>query len=711
MNSWFINKFLNIKGREFFLLIVLTLFLTDISILLNIPGFREILSFVYFTVVPGMLILLILKQNKIEFLKKFVLWVGLSVAFLMLVGLGLNTLYPTILEPLSLDPVLLSLNFAIIVLAIIAYKRNEKDFDIKEFLNVKLDLKNKLNFPVLIPLLFPFMMIFGTYLMNIQGNNVILLITLFLIMLYIVLLVYLKDKVPNATYPLSILMIGISLLFLHGLSSAHLMGRDIHKEFYCFQLTLNSFHWDASAFYDTFNVCLSITILPTIYKVLSNINGEYIFKVFFALLGAVSPLAIYLISKKYVGIKYAFFASLLFMSLAFFINSMGSVRQVIAMIFFFIAVFVLFDTEMNDLSRKIIFLILMIATVLSHYTTAYIAFALTVPILLMPFLKSVFNKLLKKGKKIDFTNFSIIIPFLAFVFIWYFIVAQVQLNAGTDLILRTVGVSEVTGTSDVVVYKTDSMVLNMLGMGFRSVPNIISTFVHDAVFIMILIGLLVLIWKYNYYKEKLDKGYILGIFISLILLILIVVTPYLSVGYGAERLFIQTLAFLAPLFIIGTLKFAKVIKMPKAGILIMLVLVLSLFSVNTYLTYHFYGTPHSPYIENDGSFRDEYYIYDQEIIAAKWVKDYGENGSKIYTDAIGYSRFMLAFEPGFPDINSFSVRNIVFKNGYTYLGYANIRKGIIYPTLENPKDRKSYNYVFKDKSKIYDNAYGEIYFD
>ena len=50
--------------------------------------------------------------------------------------------------------------------------------------------------------------------MNTSQNNVILLLMLFLIPVYLVLVVYLKDKVHSATYPLAVWMIGMAMILM-----------------------------------------------------------------------------------------------------------------------------------------------------------------------------------------------------------------------------------------------------------------------------------------------------------------------------------------------------------------------------------------------------------------------------------------------------------------------------------------------------------------
>ena len=93
---------------------------------LNIPFLRQIIGFIFLTILPGLLILQILKLNKMGLTEKFVLSVGLGVSFLMFFGLLVNnlSLYFGYETPLATIPLLISFNLAFIGLAIIGYVIN-----------------------------------------------------------------------------------------------------------------------------------------------------------------------------------------------------------------------------------------------------------------------------------------------------------------------------------------------------------------------------------------------------------------------------------------------------------------------------------------------------------------------------------------------------------------------------------------------------------
>lgn len=689
----------NFGIKKWLITLISILFITDILIILDIPFLREFMAFVTFITVPGILILHVLKLNKIEFIKKIVLVIGLSVAFLIFMGLLLNSLYPVILKPLSLTPVLILSNVILIILAFTSYLRNRNDFNLNDFLNLNINLNGKLASPLIFPALFPFMAVFGTSLMNLTQNNFILIAMLLLIPAYIIAITILKDKIPCATYPFAIWTISLSLLIMNGLTSFHLIGRDVHYEYYSFQLALQSFHWDINTYLNPYNACLSITILPTVLQSLSNLSAEYIFKIF-SLIGSFIPLVVYVVSKKYLRNKYAFFAGLLFSFQLFFVYLLGAVRQEVAILFFFLAIMVLFAADMSKNTKKILFVIFMSSVIVSHYTTAYISFVLVLPILLMPFFKG-----LVVDKKLKFTNFDVIVLLFLFILVWYILFAKVQASAGSQVIQSTIA-----GTS----LDRGDYVLGVLGIVLKSVPNAISVIVHDLIFVTIGVGLLTILRNYKKFTEKIDPEYIVAIFVSIILLVLFLVLPYISVAYDAVRLFFQLLIFLAPVFIIGAMKIAKIIKRPKWDILIILVLLLSLFSCATYLQYHFCGEPYSPDYDANGLVRNEGYIYNQEVVGATWLKDHYMDNYTTYSEGRGLIVFLTAYGN---DSTSMNLNNSIFSwnktvnSGYIYLGYLNVNKNEVLPvyTNLNVQNMSNYSNLFLRKSKIYDNGGSQIW--
>jgi len=694
----------NVKNR--ILTVIILLILTDLSILLNIPILKPALSFIFFTIIPGFLILLIFNFKKINPLKNILLSIGMSISFLMIIGLALNNLYPYLVQPLSFITVFITLNIFIIILTVVAYWRNRKSLD--EIRGIKFDLKNKLASPLIFPFLFPLLAILGTYLMNNTQNNILLLLMLILIPLYLILVIYLRDKIHHATYPLALWLIGLSLLLMHGLTSNHLLGIDVHLEYYSFQLTQIGYHWDLNTYYNPYNACISITILPMIYQVLTGMSGEYIFKLFMAIIGSITPLIVYMVARKYLAAKYAFLAALLFIFQLFFINLLGAVRQEIAIIFFFLTVMVVFDFKMDKWLRKSLIVLFIFATLISHYSTAYIAFILLLPILLYPFFRG-----LIKDKKLVFTNFDIIIISLILITIWYFFVAKVQFASGAQVLGKTVEIAGSGGLTSALVATRGAYVLGILGVVFKSLPNAVSIIIHDLIFATILVGLYAVVRRFRYYQVKLSIEFLLGIVISLVLLVLFVALPYISIAYDVARLFFQLLIFLAPVFVIGGIFVAKFIKKPKWDVYLLLILLILLFSCVTYLQYSLLGEPYSSDFENNSIVRQGNFIYDSEIQSAQWISSNKIDNLTVYSDGREVSRFLTAYGADISHENlnsSYFGWNKTVNTGYIYLGYVNVNNGKIIDMGDDfiRVDIGPYQFLLDGKSRIYDNGGSRI---
>lgn len=707
-----LEKIRNIDARGWLLIIIVILFLTDLVIILNVSILREIMPFLFFTIVPGALFIQILRLYKINLVKKLFFAIGISIMLLLMVGFILNCLYPILLKPLALGPVLISLNVLIILLSLIGYYRNKDNFNMVTLDKFKNISKEGLLSPLIFPALFPFMAIFGTYLMNNNGNNILLIAMLLLIPAYVVVLIYLRNKVNSINYPFSIWTISLSLLLMYGLTSSYIIGRDIHGEFYCFQLTLNNLHWDLQSYYNPYNACLSITILPVIYKVLTNINSLYIFKLFFAFIGSFLPLLIYEVSRKYLDNKYAFLATLLFVFQTYFILIMGTIRQEVAFFFFFLAIWIYFEKDVSETVKKSLFVIFVVSAMVSHYTTAYISMALIFPILLLPFFKGLLgglkeliknesniSKFSRFKSQLNFQNFDIIFIILILIGLWYVFAANVQFYAGSAVVEGTVSSLTIDQGS---VSSRDDAVLGILGIGLQSLPNFISVAVNDLIFLVIGLGLLFILRNYSNYRKKFESAYIFGVILSIGILALFIILPFISNAYGAPRLFLQLLIFLAPIFIIGVIRITKMIRIPKASLAIILVLLISLFTCGTYLHYHFYGIPYSPYYENDGNLRGEYFIYPQEVVAGSWMKDKSSYNRGIEGDIIAKSRIMLGYDGG-----SLNMVNTTAKS-YIYLGYVNVNKKILYMDVDNPVKFDNFTFL-NGKNKIYMNGGAEIW--
>ena len=132
-----------------FLLVINIFLLTDFQAFY----IRAFLAFLFIILVPGLLLMLILKIREVKFWEYLVYTIGLSIAFIMFAGLAVNWTLPALEitdNPLSLYPILLCFDIFLLVMGFFAYKRN-KDLEYTPKLP-KLDTLNRIFF--IIPLIF-----------------------------------------------------------------------------------------------------------------------------------------------------------------------------------------------------------------------------------------------------------------------------------------------------------------------------------------------------------------------------------------------------------------------------------------------------------------------------------------------------------------------------------------------------------------------------
>ena len=306
-------------GRLFKAALIIQL-ATYIVVFLDIPFLRQVTTFIYLSFLPGSLILRIVKLDKISPIKGILFSLGLSIAFLIFVGLLLNEIYPVlgILDPLSTFPSVASICAVILVLYVVTYHRG-KDFSKSITTNLK--------FHALVPLLICvlFMTIFGTILASTSGSNSVLLL-LVIVTSLLVLCSFSKRLVPPRLHPLVVIVISFFLIFHVSLISKYLVGYDINLEIYFAKLTYNASFWDRTIPH-VYNSMLSVTILPAIYSNFLGLDLNWVFKAVYPLIYSIVPLILYLAYRKLTSSRIAFLSVFLFMSMDGFWLMVGIARR------------------------------------------------------------------------------------------------------------------------------------------------------------------------------------------------------------------------------------------------------------------------------------------------------------------------------------------------------------------------------------------------
>ena len=329
----------------------------------DIPGLRQIAGFTFLTFVPGVLILRILRIHNIGIIESLLYSIGLSLAFIIFLGLAANFALPliSVSRPISVLPVLGFLTIFTVILMPIAYLRDKSFSASTPSTPAKFLSPSSLSLILVL-----FLTIFGALMVNYYQNNILLLIFI-MVVAGIVGLAAFGRFIDHKVYPLAIVILAISLLYQTTLISPHLVGADIHGEYYFEQLVVENGYWDA-AIPHTYNSGLSITMLAPIYSLILNTDGAWLFKIIYPLIFSLVPLALFHIFSKQMTTKKAFLATFFFMAVpTFSLEMIALAKQQIAEFFFVLFILLMVDRKLELTQRLILAIVFALSIAVAHY--------------------------------------------------------------------------------------------------------------------------------------------------------------------------------------------------------------------------------------------------------------------------------------------------------------------------------------------------------
>src|SRR5438876_420358 len=111
------------KFSFFSAIILSTILFTAVNILnVNFFFLKPVISFLFLAIVPGLLAIHLFKIKSLEFWEYISYTIGLSLSYLIINGLLLNTLLPFFgIKPLTLLPLLLSIDLYVALTSLLVY--------------------------------------------------------------------------------------------------------------------------------------------------------------------------------------------------------------------------------------------------------------------------------------------------------------------------------------------------------------------------------------------------------------------------------------------------------------------------------------------------------------------------------------------------------------------------------------------------------------
>lgn len=709
MNDWEIGKFLLV----IYIIQILVLAITVMNWLgLHVLILTEIIPLTYLLIVPGILILRILKIHEISSAEVVLYTVGLSVASIMVVGFLTNLLYPLIGvgNPISSLPLIISVTAFVLLLSVLSYRR-DKEFSSPEYINSDDLLSPYVPFLLLIP----FLAVYGAYLINMFSDN--LLIVVLFAMISLTVLLFGFCKLPGKLYPLAIFIMSISLVLQYSLISNYITGWDIQTEYYFANIVLENAFWNLNI-PNNIDTLLSITLLAPVISIFTSLSLESIFKIVYPLLFSLVPLGLYVLIKEQTSSKIAFLSGVLFISYnVFFTEMLALARQEIAELFVILLILVMVTRKLSNLNRTTLFIIFGASLILSHYGLSYIyifSFLLVYLIILLnerfnikylyksvfkelprllkgdssqvggkledggisPFIKNVRSKVFikktrpigsKPGTKYKILSFNFILFFLIFTLSWYMYTSSsmsliVFINLGNKI--ATSVTSEFLNPISVQSLSYIQTQSNLLHSLFRYITYLTQFF--------IIIGAYTILFKN---RMKFKKEYMALILVNVLIVILAITVPHFSSALNTERLYQISLIVLAPVCIIGGLKLLEImdnlkkrLKIPINNLSTRSIQVLSIFLViyllfNSGVVYYLTGDDSSyPTSMVFNSTYDTAKYDANEVQGADWLSVYGIDVSEYENNT--NSGLVVADDFRVPLMRKFGLNNAPFSYYY-----------------------------------------------
>ncbi|MHA1833528.1 MAG: DUF2206 domain-containing protein [Candidatus Baldrarchaeia archaeon] len=692
--------------RSSMLLLILFLQLTFyVTIVANIPVARQILGFIYLTFVPGFVIVKLLKlDEKLDNLEVILFSVGLSIAFLMIVGLLVNELACLfgIHNPLSLSLLFTVFNALILAGGVAAYSINS---GVEKF-------KVRLPFYVLPLICLPILSITGAIMVNSSGENSILLLMLITIAL-VVTIGTIKKTLSPQFYAVAVFVIALSLLYHTSLISNYIVGfgSDVTREYYIFKNTQNIMYWNSTNPYPRnlqngrIHAMLSVTILPTVYSNLLNLDPTWLFKILFPLIFSFVPLGLYKLYKNHIGEKRAFLSVFLFMSYeTFYTEMLGLNRQIVGELFLTLLMFLILTEKVRGPSRVICFTLFSFCLITSHYGLAEIClFFIFFAFLLLSIFKY-------RSRTI---TISVIALFFVLMFSWYIYTANL---AVFNSILEY---GEYVRDQLKDFFNPRSRGSTVLrGLGLESPPTIWNTISRLFAYLtesFIVVGFIDLIVRR---RGSIKKEFLVLTTIAITLLAALILVPGLANTMNMTRFYHILLFILSPLCVIGAEALCHFMFRNKAKICsfaLLLSVLIAYFLFQTSFVYEIvksdsWSLPLSKYRMNSLELSIKFgYMFDVDVFGAKWLtKNMETENLKVYADV--RSRNTALFAYGLitkEDVTLLSNVTQITKDGVVFLNNINILQKLI---VGNRFIWNTTEFSFlEDMSKIYSNGASEIY--
>ncbi|MEM2145351.1 MAG: DUF2206 domain-containing protein [Candidatus Jordarchaeaceae archaeon] len=694
------------KSLQFIAITLILQFSLLLVTFFDIPFARQIIGFFYLTFIPGFVALKLLKLENLGVIEKLLFVVGLSISLLMLLGLAINEVGPVIgiQKPLEFTSLILPISSFVLFGVFVSYFKNME----KQHLGA-ITLKDLLKSSLLVAS--TLLGVLGGLWVDIYGNNLLLLFMLLFVAILFSVSVLSKNLFPSKYHSIILFTIALGLLFHALLFSRYIVphGSDVPSEYFVFKNTNYDAHWGQSiqlleSAFGRYYSMLSITILPTFYIQILNMDSTLLFKTIYPLIFALVPLGVYIVWQRYIGKKYAFIATFFFIAQqTFYTEMLGLNRQIVAELFFVLLLLVILNNKLMAVSKIALFTIFSFGLVTSHYGLSLI--------FLFFLVATYFYLYLTKRSTSRFKTFSVLI-FSVMLFFWYIFTC----NSAVFLSITDIFNYVLMQFSDFFNPASRGQMV-LVGLGLESPPTVLNAigrlFAYATQF-LIVVGFIGLITKrVNFHF---DEDYLSFTTLAMALLGALIVVPGLANTLNMTRFYHILLFFLAPLCALGADFLVSLVSKRKKLLvsILLLVILVPYFLFQTGFMYEVtksqsWSVPLSGYRMGSRLITDYGVVTEQEVLGAQWLSSHSDSSRlKVHVDP--YERTPLEMYGLISRSNMSWLSNLtqVEADASAYLGKLNTVYGKVLG-IDAWNTTSIGDLVLHDLSKVYSNGDCEIY--
>jgi uncharacterized membrane protein len=522
-----------------------------VSVFLDVPILRQCVGFVFLTFLPGFVILRALGMKTDSVAVDFSLSVAVSVAFVMFIGLLVNTLYPLlgISAPLSTLPLMITTSALTLAIFIFSQIRGIGIGSNKysQLLHAEIDTKGAILCVVSILLL-------SLSIVGALHHSVFLLVSAIAGTAAIFATsIFLYKRIPSCYYTFALFVVSLSLLLQTSLLTRHIMGWwDIFGEYNVYESVRAAGKWVSPGIVlshdaiSNLNSVLSVTILPTAYSAVLNLNGELIFKIIYPFIFCFVPIFLFKTYAMQLGKIAALLSVFFFIAdpINFYgLGSLSLAREMITYLFLSAMIFCFVKQDLDLWTRRVLVIIFSAGLAVSHYSLAFLYVFLVV---------FVYVAMRIAGKKDALLNLALVLCIVGITFSWYMYVATPPLNSLADAFQNVASRLSTDLFNPKNRVDQGMTVLSPTSQAMSLIGQIQKVIIYITEF-FVAVGVIILSIKPK--EFKFHPGFRWMAICAAFILLVCIAVPNVAPLLNFSRFYRYTMIFLAPLFILGGVYF------------------------------------------------------------------------------------------------------------------------------------------------------------